>query len=414
MSVGTKERLLIFRLAFSFGSRLVMLAFDWRDLIFPLELTENMSRGRNGGDRRSLEETRNLSDVFRKVTVIADDWLFNVSLTFARLHAACDTTFIYWERNSFRLYLQDLFLTVRDPHRLHVRSDSSRFDISVPSFSSSSPLFAIVSRLSEPFVTTNQRDWSKPTRAKSWRCSIRLTWFEGDERGRERSDHLAFSLVFPPRIIQDDRRRSPLFVSRAFGSRWSQCLQSEFQRRHTASRSETDSMLRWIHQYQRFGLFAERCVQDLLLGAVESYLDKIFYDYTTASSTDWNTYSEMRNLASQKYGLDLHEPHLPSKTLEQVLRSPCSPCPHLRLSFQGCDVLDILRNLNGFVSQHYYNINTQMFIERSSNNKFLRTTNIRHVANSIRTHGIGIMNTAVRSLSLSLFSGYSMSENLNL
>ncbi|CAF5183534.1 unnamed protein product, partial [Rotaria magnacalcarata] len=53
--------------------------------------------------------------------------------------------------------------------------------------------------------------------------------------------------------------------------------------------------------------------------AIESYLDKIFYDYTTASSTDWNTYSEMRNLASQKYGLDLHEPHLPSKTLEQVV-----------------------------------------------------------------------------------------------
>ena len=58
-------------------------------------------------------------------------------------------------------------------------------------------------------------------------------------------------------------------------------------------------------------------------------------------------------------------------------------------------MLDILRNLNAFVSQPYYNINTQMFIERSSNNKFLRTTNIRHVANSIRTHGIGIMNTAV-------------------
>jgi hypothetical protein len=56
------------------------------------------------------------------------------------------------------------------------------------------------------------------------------------------------------------------------------------------------------------------------IGAVESYLDKIFYDYTTASSTDWNTYSEMRNLASQKYGLDLHEPHLPSKTLEQVIQ----------------------------------------------------------------------------------------------
>lgn len=58
-------------------------------------------------------------------------------------------------------------------------------------------------------------------------------------------------------------------------------------------------------------------------GATESYLDKIFYDYTTASSTDWKTYSDMRHLASQKYGLDLHEPHLPSKTLEQVGRT-CS------------------------------------------------------------------------------------------
>lgn len=260
--VGTKERLLIFRLAFSFGSRLVMLVFDWRELIYPLEFTENMSRGRNGGDRRSVEETGNLSDVFWKVT-IADDCLFNVRLTFARLHAACDTTFIYWEQNSFRLYLQDLFLTVRDPHRLHVRSDSSRFDISLSSFSSSLLLFVIVFHRSEPFVTINQRDWSKLIRLKSWRCSIRLNWFEGDKE-RETFDHLEFCLVFPTRIIQDDRRRSPLFVSRSFGSRWSKCFQSELQRRHTVSRSETDSMLRWIHQYQRFGVLAEQCVQDFL------------------------------------------------------------------------------------------------------------------------------------------------------
>jgi len=37
----------------------------------------------------------------------------------------------------------------------------------------------------------------------------------------------------------------------------------------------------------------------------------------------------------------------------------------------------------------------QIFVERSSNNKHLNTINIRHIANSIRTHGTGIMNTTV-------------------
>ena len=41
------------------------------------------------------------------------------------------------------------------------------------------------------------------------------------------------------------------------------------------------------------------------------------------------------------------------------------------------------------------NIILQIFVERSSNNKHLNTINIRHVANSIRTHGTGIMNTTV-------------------
>ena len=39
----------------------------------------------------------------------------------------------------------------------------------------------------------------------------------------------------------------------------------------------------------------------------------------------------------------------------------------------------------------------QVFVERTSNNKHLNTINIRHIANSIRTHGIGIMNTTVRT-----------------
>ncbi|XP_015922482.2 WASH complex subunit 4 [Parasteatoda tepidariorum] len=111
---------------------------------------------------------------------------------------------------------------------------------------------------------------------------------------------------------------------------------------------------------------------------VEHYLDKIFYNLTTVALHDWKTYGEMRSLASHKYRLETVDAHLPSQTLEQ-----------------GLDVLEIMRNIHLFVSNYLYNLNNQIFVERSSNNKHLNTINIRHIANSIRTHGIGVMNTTV-------------------
>ena len=51
----------------------------------------------------------------------------------------------------------------------------------------------------------------------------------------------------------------------------------------------------------------------------------------------------MRNLALQKYGLQLQEAHLPSQTLEQ-----------------GLDVLEIMRNIHVFVSRYLYNLNNQV------------------------------------------------------
>ena len=48
------------------------------------------------------------------------------------------------------------------------------------------------------------------------------------------------------------------------------------------------------------------------------YLDKTFYNLTTVALHDWKTYAEMRNLAAQKYGLNMTEAHLPTQTLEQV------------------------------------------------------------------------------------------------
>ncbi|XP_060770735.1 WASH complex subunit 4 [Neoarius graeffei] len=111
---------------------------------------------------------------------------------------------------------------------------------------------------------------------------------------------------------------------------------------------------------------------------ITHYLDKTFYNLTTVALHDWATYSEMRNLATQRYGLLMTEAHLPSQTLEQ-----------------GLDVLEIMRNIHVFVSRYLYNLNNQIFIEKTSNNKHLNTINIRHIANSIRTHGTGIMNTTV-------------------
>ncbi|GBP83836.1 WASH complex subunit 4 [Eumeta japonica] len=93
---------------------------------------------------------------------------------------------------------------------------------------------------------------------------------------------------------------------------------------------------------------------------------------------DWKTYGEMRQMARFKFGLKTIEDNLPTQTLEQ-----------------GLDVLEIMRNIHIFVSKYLYNLNNQIFIEKSSNNKHLNSINIKHIANSIRTHGSGIMNTTV-------------------
>eukprot|EP00742_Colponemidia_sp_Colp-10_P007056 GILJ01007574.1.p1 GENE.GILJ01007574.1~~GILJ01007574.1.p1 ORF type:complete len:1186 (+),score=205.74 GILJ01007574.1:74-3559(+) len=111
---------------------------------------------------------------------------------------------------------------------------------------------------------------------------------------------------------------------------------------------------------------------------VTHYLDMTFYNMTTMTPNDWKTYEEMRNLAREKYGLSLTEVHLPGQTLEQ-----------------GLDVLEIMRNIHIFVSRYHYNLHNQIFIEVNKENKHLNTISIRQIANSIRTHGTGIMNTTV-------------------
>uniref|UniRef100_A0A224XIU3 Uncharacterized protein n=1 Tax=Panstrongylus lignarius TaxID=156445 RepID=A0A224XIU3_9HEMI len=111
-------------------------------------------------------------------------------------------------------------------------------------------------------------------------------------------------------------------------------------------------------------------------GIVESYLDSTFYDMSTVAQHDWQSYREMRSLAEHKLGLCTVDDHLPSQTLSQSM-----------------DLVDIVRNIDMFVTKFSYNLNSQCFVERSSNNKHLSTITVDHVSNSIATHGTGIINT---------------------
>ncbi|XP_015795193.1 WASH complex subunit 4 [Tetranychus urticae] len=111
---------------------------------------------------------------------------------------------------------------------------------------------------------------------------------------------------------------------------------------------------------------------------VEQYLNEMAYNNTTNALHECKTYETMLNLARHKYRLELLESQLPTQTLEQ-----------------GLDVLEVTRNIHIFVSRYLYNLNNQMFIEKSSENMHLNVLLIRHVANSIQTHGFGIINTAV-------------------
>ncbi|XP_062536621.1 WASH complex subunit 4 [Armigeres subalbatus] len=110
---------------------------------------------------------------------------------------------------------------------------------------------------------------------------------------------------------------------------------------------------------------------------VERYLSNTYYTLASISQHDWKIYKEMRCHATT-FGIDTIEDQLPKQTLEQ-----------------GLDVLEIMHNIEHFVSHYVYNMNFQIFIEQSSNNNFLNTVNIGHIANSLRRHGNGIINTTV-------------------
>lgn len=113
---------------------------------------------------------------------------------------------------------------------------------------------------------------------------------------------------------------------------------------------------------------------------VTHYLDMNFYNLTSVALHDWRTYSDMRSLAHEKFGLELMDNFLPMGSLDQ-----------------GLDVLQIMRNIHVFVSRFTYNMNMQQFVEFRPDkaSKHLNTIKIQSIAASIRQHGLGVLNTTV-------------------
>lgn len=134
---------------------------------------------------------------------------------------------------------------------------------------------------------------------------------------------------------------------------------------------------------------------------VEHYLDDTFYNLTTVALHDWKTYRTMHALGNYKFSLETVQNLLPTQTLEQ-----------------GLDALEIMRDIQKFVSRYLYNLNTQTFVEHKSTNRHLNTIGIRHIANSIRTHGTGIMSTTVNfvyqflRIKLHIFSQFLFDEHI--
>mmetsp|Transcript_41597 Transcript_41597/g.100005 ORF Transcript_41597/g.100005 Transcript_41597/m.100005 type:complete len:551 (-) Transcript_41597:147-1799(-) len=172
------------------------------------------------------------------------------------------------------------------------------------------------------------------------------------------------------------------------------CLSAETDLRlsnHASQASRSDKAERpqakVVHELMRLVALPPLAMFAVLLDPrrrVAHHLDTTFYNLSTVALHDWQRYAEMRALAAQRFGLQMIEPHLPA--------AACVPGQTLE---QGLDVLQIMRNIHIFVRLHRYNLNQQLFVETDSDAKYLSTIGIRHIASSIRTHGLGIMNTTV-------------------
>lgn len=305
-----------------------------KDILAALGLLERSLNGAGTQERRLVstlalhygcqrktfrdEEFNNLNSVMKNLDVIID--------LKGKLYEATDCSFLYWHKVILPVYLKDLYASNLDTHRLHYMFGALR---------DCAPQLNLAKHESGDVVTEK---------------------FKTDIMEMVEED-----LLMP--LCKDIETDLRLSIHRH--------LQLDDRNPFKVGLRDLATFLH-IRPIRFFNHFID------IKTHVTHYLDKTFYNNNTVALHDWKTYTEMRNLALQKYNLHMTDSYLPSQTLEQ-----------------GLDVLEIMRNIHVFVTKYAYNLNNQIFMERASNNKHLNTISIRHISNSIRTHGSGIMNTTV-------------------
>ena len=89
----------------------------------------------------------------------------------------------------------------------------------------------------------------------------------------------------------------------------------------------------------------------------------------------------MRVMGNHIFDLKLHDVFLPNYTIER----------------DKFDILTVVRNIPTFVNSYKYNMLNQRFLELTGENKIINCISIQQLADSIRTHGLGILSTTVNA-----------------
>lgn len=112
----------------------------------------------------------------------------------------------------------------------------------------------------------------------------------------------------------------------------------------------------------------------------ELSLSETLYNRAIFNKKNFHIYEVIRSLAKMKYGLDVGHSYVPAKTIEQG----------------RTDIISIIRNFVQFTQKFRYNMFNQSFIEvLGGTGSRLLAISISHISDSIKTHGLGVINTCV-------------------
>lgn len=314
----------------------------------------------------------------------------------AKVRAHCDCSYLYWITNLVPAFFQDIYTNPEEVHRLQyiisALHDSHRLLRQTPVFTANGR------HSSNPKPHTNSNDSSNDGAEGKYTDDDSNSKKKNKKSAKRKnksksSDKQALAQA---RALTTTDQHTQALLYQAYKhevyDHFRDTLLKPLQRA-----VETDLRLH-IHSVvlKQESLRKQNTVKDLskfldlkplvffdqvvdLREKVTHYLDQTFYNLTTVALHDWRVYAEMRNLAHEKYKLDMTPIYLPGTS-------------HYS---DALDILEIMRNIHIFVARYNYNMNTQIFIERAFNQKHLNCINTQHIAQSIRTHGIGIMNTTV-------------------